>query len=187
MEFRIHDANTAPEASRETLSNIADKYGFIPNLAGVFAESPGAMKGLLAGLAAYDSPELKLKDIERQVVMLAVSVRNRCSYCTAAHSMLASHLGMDRAQIDALQQGQPLSDRKLEALRRFTLAVVEKEGWVSEDDKAEFEVAGYGAVHVLEVVLGIALKTLTNYANHIASPPVNEQFAAFLPKWPKAA
>lgn len=187
MKFQVHDANTAPAGSRETLANIAEKYGFVPNLAAVFAESPGAMNGLLAGLAAYDNPELILNEIERQVVMLTVSVHNRCAYCTAAHSMLASKLGLDLDSVEDLQQERALPDPRLEALRCFTLAVIEKRGWISDEDKAAFSAAGYNSAGVLEVVLGVALKTLTNYANHITQPPVNEQFSAFLPNWPRAA
>lgn len=187
MYFTVHDVDSAPQGSKETLANIASKYGFIPNLAGVFAESPAAMSGLLSGLAAYDNPEMGLSEIERQVVMLTVSVRNRCAYCTAAHSMLADKLGLTRGQIDQLQNEKPLADLRLEGLRRFTLAIVEKQGWINDADKQAFEQTGFGEGHVLEVVQGVALKTLTNFANHIARPPVNAEFSAYLPAWQKAA
>ncbi len=185
--FPIHTPETAPEASRETLEQIKQKYGFVPNLAAVFAEAPGTMKGLLGLLGAYDSDDIGLTQAERQVVMLAVSVKNRCEYCTAAHSMLASMNGLSADDIENLQESAPLDDSKLEALRRFAETLTDKRGWADDSDIDTFLAAGYTKANVLDVILGVTVKTLTNYANHVAKPPVNEQFAQFLPKWAKAA
>lgn len=185
--FQIHTPDTAPEASRPTLDAITEKYGFVPNLAAVFAESPGAMAGLLGLIGAFDAPELTLAPVERQVLSVAVSVENKCEYCTAAHSMLAGMNGLAPDEIENLQQGRPLTDPKLEALRRFAERVVRQRGHVADADLQAFLAAGFTKAQILEVLLGVSLKTLTNYANHIAKPPVNEQFAKFLPKWDVAA
>jgi len=187
MSFRVHTPDTAPESSRPALENIKARYGFIPNLAAVFAESPGAFNGLLAALQAYDDESLTLTPVERQVVLLAVSVQNRCEYCTAAHSMLIHMLGVGRDDVDALQRGGPLSDPKLQALRTFTEQVVTGRGIVDDASLRRFLDAGHTRGQVFEVLLGVALKTLTNYANHIARPPVNAQFERFLPPWDEAA
>lgn len=185
MNFLVHSPETAPEGSKPTLKKIKGTYGFIPNLAGVFAESPGTLNFLGAAMAAFDAQEMSLTPIERQVVLLAVSVSNRCEYCTAAHSMLASMAGLSRENIDALQDGESLSDSKLEALRQLAEHIVEARGWVEPAIMDRFMSAGYGNAQILEVIAGAALKTLTNYTNHIAKPAVNEQFAAFLPRWKK--
>lgn len=187
MNFPVHTIDTAPADSRPALEAIKQRYGFIPNLAGVFAESPGAFNGLLGALKAYDDESLTLTPVERQVVLLAVSVENRCDYCTAAHSMLANSLGLPRSDVDALQQGRALSDPKLEALRVFTRGLVASRGLVDDAALEQFVEAGYTRAQVLEVILGISVKTLTNYANHVANPPVNAQFKAFLPDWAAAA
>ena len=187
MQFQIHTVESAPEGSQQTLASIKERYGFIPNLAGVFAESPGAFKGLLSGIQAYDDESLTLSPIERQVVLLAVSVHNRCDYCTAAHSMLAHTLGLGREEIATLQREEPLSDGRLETLRRFTLQLVEQRGFVDEAATKAFTDAGFTKAQVLEVILGISLKTLTNYTNHVTRPTVNPQFREFLPEWAAAA
>lgn len=187
MDFPTHTLETAPAGSREALAKIAQRYGFVPNLAGAFATSPGALAGLDAALETFDAPAMTLGAVERQVVLLAVSVQNRCEYCTAAHSMVATMSGLDRAEVDRLQQGLPLGDSRLEALRRFAEVVTETRGWPTEEDLQAFADAGFDEAAVLEVVFGVAVKTLTNYVNHIAKPAVNEQFAAFLPAWAQAA
>lgn len=187
MTFTLHTQETAPAGSRETLGKIVASYGFLPNLAAAIAESPAALNGLVGLIGAFDAPAMSLSPVERQVVLLAVSVRNTCEYCTAAHGMLAHMNGLDRAEIDRLQRGEPLADARLQALRGFVEAVVDRRGRMGERELEIFLAAGFTKAQVLEVIMGVALKTLTNYVNHIARPPVNEQFAAFLPKWSAAA
>lgn len=185
MGFQVHTLVSTPAGSRETMRKITEKYGFVPNLAAVFAESPGTLNALLGLMSAYDAKEMTLSPLERQVVLLATSVRNRCEYCTAGHSMLAGMCGLDQGGVGDLQEGRRLGDPRLEALRLFSEAVVERRGEVSVGDIGKFLEAGFTKGQILEVVLGVALKTLTNYVSHIADPPVNEQFQAFLPAWAK--
>lgn len=187
MTFQVHTPETAPEGARETLQAIEQRYGFIPNLAGVFAASPGAFKGLLSALQANDDDALTLLPLDRQVVQIAVSVENRCDYCTAAHSMLASSLGLSKEQVVRLQRQQELDDPRLEALRSFATATVRQRGLIDDATLERFLSAGFTEDQVLEVILGVALKTLTNYANHVARPDVNSQFSEFLPTWESAA
>lgn len=187
MTFQVHTIDTAPADSKPALETIEARYGFIPNLAAVFAESPGAFNALLGALKAYDDELLTLTPVERQVVLLSVSVENRCDYCTAAHSTLAHSLGLSREDIEALQQGRAMSDPKLEALRRFTTDLVVKRGFVDDAAIEGFLDSGFTRAQVFEVILGVSIKTLTNYANHVAKPPVNEQFTPFLPRWDSAA
>ncbi|HLA91011.1 MAG TPA: carboxymuconolactone decarboxylase family protein [Gemmatimonadaceae bacterium] len=187
MKFHVHTPDSAPAGAREILGTIARSYGFVPNLAAVLAESPATLNGLLGFMSAYDAKEMTLSPVERQVVLLAVSAKNGCEYCAAAHGMLASKNGLDRAEVVNLQQGRPLRDAKLETLRRFAEMIAGTRGRASEADLEAFFTAGFSRAQVFEVIFGVALKTLTNYANHIARPPVNEQFAAFLPSWGDAA
>lgn len=182
MEFKVHTTESAPEASREPLRAIAERYGFLPNLAGAFAESPVTLEALLSLLSIQEGPKATLSTLERQVVLLSVSAENGCEYCTTAHTMLATKAGLDSDQIGALLQGRRLSDGRLDALRRFTRAVVRERGRPSGDDMRSFKAAGFRPDQALEVVLGVALKTLTNYVNHLVETPVNEEFMAFHPE-----
>lgn len=187
MTFRVHTVESAPEASKPALAAIESRYGFVPNLAATVAESPGALRGLSAIIAACDDDALTLTPLERQVVLIAASVENRCDFCIAAHSMLAHGLGLERSQVDRLQQQQPLADSRLEALRALTTAIVRERGWIEPAEVERFIGAGFDPGQVFEVVLGVAAKTLTNYINHIAGTEVNPQFADFLPDRASAA
>ncbi len=100
-----------------------------------------------------------------------------------SRSMLANKQGLDRTDIVKLHYGLPLSLNRLEALRLFTESVVDTRGKVTDGTIGEFTQAGFTKAQILDVILGIAIKTLTNYANHISQPPVNVEFAGFLPNW----
>lgn len=120
-----------------------------------------------------------LTPVEQQVVLLAASAENHCTYCVAAHSLIAKHMvKADVAIVDALRQQQTLPDKKLNALATFTRAVVKQRGMVQGKPLDDFITAGYSSVQVLEVILGVTMKTLSNYANHIMDTPLDTAFQA---------
>jgi uncharacterized peroxidase-related enzyme len=174
-EFKIHNPKSAPVEAQKLLDNSLHKYGFVPNLHGGLAESPAALQAYLELTRLFDSTSLT--PAERQVVLIAASVENHCSYCVAAHSMIARQMvKIDSAVVDALRQGQPLPDSKLEVLAVFTRAVVKQRGMVTGKPLADFISAGYNRAQVLDVFLGVAMKTLSNYTNHIIDTPLDKQF-----------
>src|SRR5690242_21502324 len=108
IEFTVHTAETAPAGSRPLLEGINRSFGFVPNLFGVFAESPAALRGALAIYEAFTSSSLSAA--EQQLVMLAVSEANDCEYCVAAHSTLAKRFAkVDPAVVDAVRRREPLA------------------------------------------------------------------------------
>ncbi|MCI0427717.1 MAG: carboxymuconolactone decarboxylase family protein [Nitrospiraceae bacterium] len=176
MQFPIHTKETAPEASRATLEATAKKYGFLPNLFGVLAESPTAVQAYAAINKALE--QSALSPVEQQVVALTISATNDCAYCMGAHSAVAQMVRMPDDVLAALRDQRSLSDRKLNALRTLVLSVLQHRGWVPEGELEHFVAAGYTQRHVLDVLTIVALKTLSNYVNHIAHTPLDAQFAA---------
>lgn len=169
-------------ASADILLGVEKKFGFVPNLMSVFADSPSALQAYLqlSDLVSKSSfsPE------EQQALLLAVSYENGCDYCVAAHSMMASKMvGMSEEKLNAIRTGSVVNDKKIDALVKFTKEVVEKRGFVSQDSIQRFLGVGYTNQHILEVILGVAMKTLSNYTNHIAETPLDPAFAEF--KWIK--
>jgi len=82
--FTPLSVETAPEKSRPLLENVQKSFKFIPNLFGVFANSPVLLEGYLGLEKVFDKGSLSA--VERQVILLSASVENQCAYCTAAHS-----------------------------------------------------------------------------------------------------
>lgn len=175
--FPFHDADSAPDESRLLLAAAATKLGFVPSLYAGLAESPAALAGYLELSDRFAASSLDAT--EQQVVALAVSARHACRFCMAAHSTIARRMvGVDDAIVDALRTGSPLPDVRLQALRQFAEAVVERRGDVRGAPLDAFLAAGYAPRQVLDVILGVALKTLSNYSNHVMQTPVDAAFSA---------
>jgi uncharacterized peroxidase-related enzyme len=175
--FTVHTPQTAPAPSRTLLEGIQRAFGFVPNLFAVFAESPAALQGALAMGEAFSKSSLT--PAEQQLVALAVSEANDCAFCMAAHSTLAKRVAKaDPALVAAARNREPLADPKLDALVTFTRKVVEQRGFVAQGDLTAFLDAGYANAQVIEVLLGVGMKTFNNYVDHIAHVPLNDQFKA---------
>lgn len=107
----------------------------------------------------------------------AASQADGCDYCKPAHPMSAEKATLRVGEIEALREGRELTDESLEALRRFTVQVVETRGRPQPEEVDAFLAAGCTQAQILEVIVGVALKTLSNYTNHIADTPLDEAFA----------
>lgn len=178
MEFDLHTPKTAPEGSRSVLERAEKKDGFVPNLLGILAGSPAALQAY-SNLTSALQHGVDFSSAEQQVLFLSISHENKCGYCMAAHSTIASNGVLTNGQLAALREGTPLDNAKLEALRVFGRAMVAKRGFVNDADLEAFLAAGYTKRHVLDIIAAVALKTLTNYTNHLADTEVDEAFAPF--------
>lgn len=183
MSYPIHTVETAPLDAKDFLAGIQKGFGFLPNLIGVMASAPALAKAYGAMIQLFD--QTSFTPTERQIVLLATSAENDCTYCVAAHSIIAGMQKVPADVVGAIRNGTPINNPKLEALRRFTTAMVAKRGWPSEDEIKAFLGAGYTEVQVLEVVLGIGFKTLSNYTTHVSEVPVDGAFAPAA--WSKVA
>ncbi|MEA3276978.1 MAG: carboxymuconolactone decarboxylase family protein [Pseudomonadota bacterium] len=187
MKFELYSKTTAPEAAQPILEQAEKTFGAVPNLFAVFAASPATLKAYASLAEAVASLSI-LSPIEQQVVYLTVSAENGCTYCVGVHSVLADMAQMPEPILTELREQRPLSDPRLDALRGFTLSVMEHRGWVPEEDLADFQAAGFDQRHVLEVITILAQKTLSNYVNHMAHTPLDETFKsrAWEPKDPSS-
>jgi AhpD family alkylhydroperoxidase len=176
MNLTVHSLTSAPKQAQGDLQAVADRYGFVPNLMGVMAGAPSLLKAYLQTGELFS--RTSLTPVEQQVVLLTVSESNRCDYCMAAHSVAARMQKVPEEVIRALRDGVPLADARLEALRALTADIVERRGWPAEQSVAAFLTAGYAHEQFLEVILGVGMKTLSNYTNHAAHTPLDKQFAA---------
>jgi uncharacterized peroxidase-related enzyme len=175
IDLEVKNIETALDAATPDLRQVQEKYRFIPNLMGVMANAPPVLKAYLNLNELFD--QTSLSPLERQIVLLATSVANGCEYCVAAHSVIARMHQVPADVIAAIREGRPLSVPRWEALRLLTEDIVTMQGWPDEEVVAQFLDAGFSATQVLEVILGIAMKTLSNYTNHIAATQLDPQFA----------
>lgn len=174
IKFKPHSLETAPKAAKPLLEGAKKQLGFVPKLFGNLAESPETLSAYLQLSGLVD--KLSFTPLEKQIVLITASIENGCEYCVAAHSTISDLQKLDRGVIDSLRAGERLSDNKLEVLRVTTQQLVEKRGWLSDADIQAFVDAGYSKGQLLELTVGIALKTISNYANHILGTEIDEAF-----------
>ena len=173
-EYDLLTPENAPQKSADILTSFKKKFGFIPNMQRAMALSP---ETLTCYLSSFDEfAKTSFSAIEREVVLIATSVENNCTYCVAGHTGLAKRADMPADVLEALRAGTPLPDPKLNALRDFTQTMVLKRGLVEEADVARFLSAGYNQQQLLEVVLGVAHKTISNYVNQLVKAPLDDAF-----------
>lgn len=172
---------SAPPRGRAVLEEAQAQIGFIPNMYANMVHSPGLLETYLAGYSKFRA-ESGFTPAEQEVVFLTISRDNGCEYCVGAHSMLAdTQSKLAKEATNAIRDGKPIPDAKLEALSRFTSQMVATRGLPSQADVGAFLQAGYAEQQVLEIILAIAVKTLSNYANHIFHTPLDPMFA--VRKW----
>jgi uncharacterized peroxidase-related enzyme len=176
--LKAHTPDTAPAESAEILKGVQEKMGFVPNLFAHLAESPTATKAYaqLSDLLGKSS----LSPQELQIALLATSVENRCRFCVAAHTAGGTKAKVAPETLEAIRAEAMPGDDKDAALVKFVRLVVRDRGWVPEPEVNAFLDAGFSEAQALDVITAVALKTLSNYSNHIANPALNpelEQFA----------
>ncbi len=169
----VYTQETAPEGSRPTLDKVFERFGMIPNLMGKMAESPAAAKGYatLSGILAADS---SFSPVEQQLLLLTTSRINGCDYCVAAHTMAAGRAKMPEDVVQAIRDDTPIADPRLSALRAYCTKVVENRGWTSEAEQQAFLDAGFTKAQILEVILAVGVKTISNYVNHVTEPTLDK-------------
>ena len=171
------DSDLGDPLALSHLEEAEIRLGFVPNMYRVMANSPGLLDTYINGYNRFR--ELSgFSSAEQEVVFLTVSRTNGCGYCMAAHSFIADKMsGVPEQITDAIRDDHAIEDRKLAALYRFTQTLVSKRGLPDKADVNAFLDAGYSEKHILEIILAIAAKTLSNYANHLFHTPVDAMFA----------
>ncbi len=174
-EFAVNTIASAPDASRDILGAIEDGLGFVPNIYGVFAGVPVALTGLASLNAAFD--ETSFSPAEREIIALTTSVYNQCPYCVAGHSTFALQHGVDPETVAAIRAGGLSDDPQLQALGQITLRILENKGAIGAAEIRPFLNAGFHTSQILELLIGIAAKIITNFASKIAGVPLDDAFA----------
>lgn len=176
--FIHHNIESAPSKAKLLLEQAYKDYGMVPGLYQVMASSPELLQSYFTLHEQFENTDLSTT--EKNVVWLAINVEHECHYCVPAHTAIAKMQGVDDKIIEALRNNNPLDDSRLETLRSFTLSLVRHRGNAPQSDIEEFLSAGYQPRHVLDILVGVAQKVLSNYTNHLAQTPVDDMFTPFV-------
>ncbi|MGB5901310.1 MAG: carboxymuconolactone decarboxylase family protein [Xanthobacteraceae bacterium] len=174
----ILTVETAPEASREGVAKAEKANGFIPNLIGLLANAPVALETYqtVSGINARSGLSLA----EREAVQITAAATHGCGFCVAGHTAVATKkAGLKEDVVNALRANAKVPDGRLNTVADFTRAVIRSRGAVADTELAAFKAAGFNDANALEVVLGVSLATLCNFANNLGKPDLNPQLQPY--------
>ena len=178
----VHSIESAPADATARMEAVQKANGFIPNLIGVLANSPQALAFYQEVGKMNGSNSLTAEEVE--VVQITAAAHNGCDFCVAGHTKIGTlRLKMPNDVLEALRNRTNIdSNEKYQALAQFTMALIDARGAVSDDALNAFKSAGYNDQNVLDVIMGVALATLCNYANNVAKTDINPELADYAPK-----
>ncbi len=175
--LKIHTLDSAPEASKPFLEKSIKENGMLPNLHAVLAEAPGILEAYQVLHKLFANSSFNAEELT--VVWQTINVEHECTYCVPAHTGIAHMMKVNPALTDALRNREAMPTEELQALHDTTLAIVRKRGNISEEEVNAFYAAGYRQRQLLEIILGLSQKVISNYTNHIAQTPVDAPFEKF--------
>ena len=161
--FTVPTREQVSSNNQQIFDNLHKMIGFVPNLYAYYAKSETALSDYLA----LQNRKSTLNGKQREIINLVTSQINDCRYCQSAHSVFGKFSGLTEEQILEIRKGSASFDAKLDALVKFTTAVIENRGKVSIDAKEAFLNAGYSEGNLIDTVINIGDKTISNYLHNI--------------------
>lgn len=152
--------------------------GMVPNMYARMALAPGMLSTYMDGYRRFRE-ESGFSPAQQEVVFLTISQENGCEYCVAAHSFIGDTASAVPVSVtDAIRDGEPVPDAALGALSAFTRHLVTSRGRPTAAEAAAFLAAGYREHQILYLLLAVAVKTISNYSNHMFDTPVDAAFSS---------
>jgi AhpD family alkylhydroperoxidase len=178
MTIRInvptHDEVSA--ANQVLFETLKKGLGMVPNLYATMAHSEHALGNYLA----FQNGKSSMAGKAREVVNLVVSQVNECQYCLAAHTVVGKMTGLTDAQILEIRSGKASFDAKLDALARLTKSISGNRGNVDGAVLEAFFAAGWTKENLVDTIVVIGDKTVTNYLHSVTQVPIDFPIAPSL-------
>jgi len=170
--------NSVSQVSQEIFDKTQRGLGFIPNMYKSMGNNPALLDAYTYSYNSFRANS-GFNSVEQEVVFLSVAYENNCEYCMAAHSFIGDMMTKVPTEVtNAIRDGKQIQDAKLAALSKLTRSLTATRGNVTKEEVNDFLAVGYTEVHVLGIIAGIAVKTMSNYSNHITNPELDAAFAA---------
>jgi len=161
--FTIPTKAEVSASNQNIFDNLQKGLGFVPNLYAYFAKNETA----LGDYMALQNRTSTLKAKEREVINLVTSQINGCRYCQSAHTALGKMNGFTNEQIIEIRKGSASFDKKLDALAKFTASAVINRGRAREETKAAFFAEGYNEANMIDVIIVVGDKIISNYLHNL--------------------
>lgn len=176
--FTYHEESKSTKESISILKEAQTEFGFVPNIVRILSESPATYKAYKKTFEILFH-ETSLSLIEAQIVLLTVSVQNRCAYDVAAHSWGMKMCKVPADVISAIRNSEQIADSKYEELHSFTVDLVASQGHLDSSRVQQFLNSGFSQKNIFEIITGVAVKTISNLANNLADTELDDSMKEF--------
>ena len=167
---------TADETSSKILEATKKGMGMIPNMYATMANNTALFDAYSHSYKTFRA-NAGFTPQEQEIIFLSIAFENDCDYCMAAHSFVADKMSKVPIEVtDAIRNNTEIEDAKYKALSSFSRLMTSKRGNPTPEEIEEFLAAGYTENHILGVIAGIGIKTMSNYFNHVFNTPVDDAF-----------
>ena len=166
--FSVPTRNQVSPASQAAFDSLQKAVGFVPNMYATLAYSDNGLPRYLA----YQGAKTSLSNREKEAVNLVVSEENGCRYCLSAHTAMGKMNGFSDDEILTMRSGHSAND-KLNALVTIAKDITQNKGRVSQTNLKAFYEAGYTNANLVDVVLQISDKIVTNYLHNLTAVPID--------------
>lgn len=169
IQFKVPTREEVSPANKAVFDNLEKNVGFVPNIYATYAYSEHA----LARYTIFAGGKTSLNNKEKEAVNLVVSQVNGCTYCQAAHTAIGKMNGFTEEQILELRKGTASFDPKLDALVKLAKDIIKNRGKVDEDVLENYFDAGYNKGNLVDLIVAVGEKAITNYLHNITNIPVD--------------
>lgn len=175
--------DTADAISAKILEAAKKGMGMIPNMYATMANNTALFDAYSHSYKTFRAHS-GFTSQEQEIIFLSIAFENACDYCMSAHSFVADNMSKVPTEVtDAIRNNAEIEDTKYKALSTFSRVMTAKRGNPTQEDIDAFLASGYTENHILGIIAGIGVKTMSNYFNHVFNTPVD---AAFLSRtWVK--
>jgi len=167
--FEVPTLDQVSEKNKTILSQMNDKLGFVPNIYATYALSDNALERY----TAFANGKTTLNNKEKEVVNLVVSQVNDCTYCQAAHTAIGKMNGFTDEQILTIRKGSAPFNAKFDALAKTAKSIIANRGKIEEETLENFFDAGYTKENLVDLILAVGEKTITNFLHNITHIPID--------------
>jgi uncharacterized peroxidase-related enzyme len=169
VTFEVPGRADVTPNNQAIFDHMQSTFGMVPNLYATFALNDTALGDYLA----LQNRKSTLSAKEREVINLVVSQVNDCKYCVPAHTAVSKMHGFTDEQILEIRRAQVSFDEKYDALAKFVKETTVNRGRLSENTADALFEAGYNKANVIDIMMVIGDKIISNYLHNFTQIPVD--------------
>jgi uncharacterized peroxidase-related enzyme len=167
--FQVLSKDEVSSKNKIQFDRMRNSLGKIPNLYTVLANSENALEAYLD----LEGMPTSLTNKQVEAVNLAVSEVNKCVYCLSAHTVVAKMSGFTDKQAAELREGKASFDPSLDILVKMARDLTVKRGHIAPALVEEFLKAGYSKENLVDVIMLVGDRTISNLLHAVSKVPVD--------------